>query len=340
MPRNDGSPPPIGKLDFPPDGALERVPQQDTLTEKPTPPAEPSTAHAIARLEASVVRQVEQDCAALVAGGSLQVPTDYSVANAMRSAGLKLLSVTDRNRRPALEVCTPASVVEALFSMVVQGLDPGRDQCHFIVHGNQLACRRSSMGALSVARRAEPALEISTIAVFEGDTITFRTERGVRFVDTHESNPEAVAAGKVVAAYAWASYTDDSRPDRCEYMDIGQIRAAWRQGQGYRGDSPTKPGVHQKFSDEMARKTVRSRICKQIIGESTDKHLAAASRFGQLSAVTVEAGVEAGLKANAGPVLGRPQASAGDPEGIKLGRLALGTATTTQEAAQDPECPF
>ena len=204
MRQNDGSPP-IGELDFPPNGAStldeynERALAKDAkraaaqqATEKPPPPAILLTP-AISRLEAAVIQQVELDCTELVANGSLQVPPGYSVANAMRSAGLKLLGVTDRNKRPALEVCTPASIIEALFSMIVQGLDPGRDQCHFIVHGNQLVCRRSSMGALSVARRAEPALEISSVAVFEGETITFKMVRGVRFVDTHESNPEAVA---------------------------------------------------------------------------------------------------------------------------------------------------
>ena len=219
--------------------------------------------------------------------------------------------------------------------MIVQGLDPGRDQCHFIVHGNQLVCRRSSMGALSVARRAEPALEVSTVAVFEGETITFRMERGVRFVATHESNPEAVAHGKVIGAYAWASYTDSSRPDRCEYMDISQIRSAWKQGQGYRGESTNKPGVHQKFSDEMARKTVRSRICKQIIGESTDRHLTAAARFGQLSAASVEADAEAELKANAGPVIDRPQAPAGEDSATQP---AVDPGTPQTELKD--ECPF
>ena len=118
-----------------------------------------------------------------------------------------------------------------------------------------------------------------------------------------------------------------------------QIRAAWNQGQGYR-ENPNRPGVHQKFTDEMARKTVRSRICKQIIGESTDRHLTAAAGFGSVVSVAAEVDAEAELQANAGPVLEVPLEPTQEPAAADGGTHTAVDTVTTQAAPQDSECPF
>src|SRR5690625_2664860 len=75
----------------------------------------------------------------MLQAGQLHVPADYSPDNALKAAWLNLQEVKDRNKKPALEVCTQASVANALLSMVVQGLDVNKKQGYFIVYGNHLA---------------------------------------------------------------------------------------------------------------------------------------------------------------------------------------------------------
>ena len=51
--------------------------------------------------------------------GELNLPANYSPENAMKSAWLTLQSTTDRNNRPALEVCTKDSIANSLLDMLV-----------------------------------------------------------------------------------------------------------------------------------------------------------------------------------------------------------------------------
>lgn len=46
-----------------------------------------------------------------------------------------------------------------------------------------------------------------------------------------------------------------------EVMNIKQIKQAWKQGFGYKENGN---GTHQKFTDQMAMKTVKNRLLKQI----------------------------------------------------------------------------
>ena len=56
--------------------------------------------------------------------GELHFPPNYSAENAMKAAWLKLQETTDRNGKPALQVCTKDSIANALLKMVVYGLTP------------------------------------------------------------------------------------------------------------------------------------------------------------------------------------------------------------------------
>ena len=51
-----------------------------------------------------------------------------------------------------------------------------------------------------------------------------------------------------------------------EVMNISQIKTAWKKGYGYKENS----GTHKEFTDMMAKKTVTSRACKQIVQQYGD----------------------------------------------------------------------
>ena len=55
------------------------------------------------------------------------LPKGYSAENALKSAYLVLQGVKDRNKRPALEVCTKPSIANTLLNMVIQGLSPAKE---------------------------------------------------------------------------------------------------------------------------------------------------------------------------------------------------------------------
>jgi len=52
-------------------------------------------------------------------------------------------------------------------------------------------------------------------------------------------------------------------------MNITQIKKAWSKGYGYKENG----GVHGDFGDQMAKKTVIGRACKNIINSSDDANL-------------------------------------------------------------------
>ena len=80
----------------------------------------------------------------------LVIAPNYAPANALKSAFFKILKTKDRNKKPALEVCTKDSVANALLEMVTQGLSPAKNQCYFIVYGNELQLQRSYFGTMAV----------------------------------------------------------------------------------------------------------------------------------------------------------------------------------------------
>ena len=63
----------------------------------------------------NIADQVLQKIEGFVKDGGLRLPENYSVANNMKSAWLVLQETTDRNNKPALEVCTKATIANALF---------------------------------------------------------------------------------------------------------------------------------------------------------------------------------------------------------------------------------
>lgn len=217
----------------------------------------------------SVVDLVTKKVQEFVSRGELHLPPDYSAHNAMKAAWLVLQETKDKNGRPALEVCTKNSIANALLDMVVQGLNPAKKQCYFIVYGNKLICQRSYFGSMAVCKQAAGAKEIYAEVVYEGDEFEYEIRKGRRYVRKHVQKLDNIDSKKIVAAYCIVEFGDE-RPDYCEIMSIDQIKKAWAQGQLYKEGGN---GTHQKFTDQMCKKTVINRACKAFINSSSDSHL-------------------------------------------------------------------
>jgi len=153
--------------------------------------------------------------------------------------------------------------------MIVQGLNPAKKQCYFKVYGNKLMCQRSYFGSMHLAKEMGGAKNIYAQVVYKGDDFQYEIVKGRKKVVKHVQKIENISNENIIAAYCVIEF-EDGRPDYTEIMTIDQIKKAWQQSQLYREGGS---GTHQKFTDQMAMKTVINRACKALINSSNDNHL-------------------------------------------------------------------
>lgn len=209
--------------------------------------------------------------------GELDLPENYSAPNALKSAWLILQNTLDKDKHPVLAVCTKASIANTMLDMVVQGLNPAKQQCYFIAYGRILTMARSYLGNKAICLRVDPTLlDIYAECVYEGDELEYEIHLGQRKIIRHKQVLENITGNNIIAAYAIA-VTKEGEPKRTELMTIDEIKIAWSQSrmQPITEKGKLKVGsTHAKFTAEMAKKTVTNRMTKHIISSSDDSSLA------------------------------------------------------------------
>jgi recombination protein RecT len=202
----------------------------------------------------------------LSAKGDLVIPKNYSAENALKSAWLILQGVQDKSYKPALEVCSQASVANALMDMVVQGLNPVKKQCYFVVYGDKLTLMRSYMGTAAVTKRLKGVKDVYANIIYENDEFEFELdlETGLKKITKHKQCFENIDPAKIKGAYAVVVKEDGKH--YIEVMNFNQIKMAWSK-------SKTGGQVHKDFAEEMAKKSVINRACKMVINTSDDSDL-------------------------------------------------------------------
>lgn len=195
----------------------------------------------------------------------VQFPKDYSPENAARSAWLILGETKATGGKMALEVCTPASVANALLKMVTLGLNPIKKQCYFIPYGEKLECMPSYLGAIATAKRyGLKSMHANTI--HEGDDFAYGiSPDGTTQVTKHNQTLDSLKK-PIIGVYAVATMEDKTIDTTI--MTIEDVKKAWAQG-ATKGGSP----AHRNFEGEMAKKSAIGRACKSIISTSDDSSL-------------------------------------------------------------------
>lgn len=218
-----------------------------------------------------IADSVEQKVSQFVKGGQLDLPSDYSPGNAMRSAWLKLQEVQTKDYKPALEVATKDSVANALLSMVVQGLNPEKNQGYFIMYGKKLIFQRSYFGTMAVTKRVTGANEIVGQVIYDGDDVTYDMKNGKIKNLVHKQKFGNIDKSKIIGAYATIVMPNQDE-NYVELMTFDEIKQAWAQSPMWgKGQTEPKSGsTHDKFAQEMAKKTVINRACKNFINSSDD----------------------------------------------------------------------
>lgn len=239
-------------------------------------------------LKERVVGVVETKVRGFIESNQLNLPADYSPENALKSAWLILQQTQDRNKKPVLEVCDNVSVSNALLDMIVQALNPAKKQCYFIAYGKQLVCQRSYFGSVAVAKMFAGVKDVFAQVVWEGDEFEYAIDMGNKSIVKHVQKLENVGSNPV-AAYCVLALDDGSK--YTDIMTFEQVKQAWKQSQMKPVDDKGKikaGSTHDKFQEEMIRKTVINRACKKYINTSSD-HSLLIERFNRTSDVIAEA---------------------------------------------------
>lgn len=259
-----------------------------------------SKANEIALIKKDTVDVVADRVRKFQENGELHFPANYSPENAMKAAWLTIQETYNKDNKPALEVCTRDSIANALLNMVVQGLNPVKKQCYFIVYGNKLTLQRSYFGAMHIAKTVDPNIaDIVAEVIHKGQPFKYAKKNGRTYIVEHQMEL-GDDKKEIVGAYCQVLYKDGS--ENATVMSIDEIMSAWTK-------SPTHPidqngdlkatSTHAQFTGEMAKKTVINRACKSIINSSGDDSLLIeAYRLTEADAAEAQAQEEIEARAN------------------------------------------
>ena len=218
----------------------------------------------LAKQEKTIVDSVQKRIAEMQNSGSIELPNNYSVGNALKSAYLILQETQTSGKKPVLQACTQESIANSLLDMATQGLNPSKDQCYFIAYGNKLTMERGYLGTIALTKRIKGVKDVKGYAVYKDDNfelgfdILTGKQKILEFCPGLNRDPKNLIG-------AFALILGNNEILHTEYMDINQIHKAWEQG-SMKGNS----GAHKNFPDQMAIKTVINRACKFYVSTSDD----------------------------------------------------------------------
>jgi len=211
-----------------------------------------------------IVTDVAKSVRNYVAKGELMLPPNYSPENALKSAWLILQETTNKENRSVLQACSQASIVNCLLDLVVQGLNPSKNQCYFIAYGNKLTCFRSYFGSMAVVKNIAGAKDVYSEIIYDGDEFAYKIENGRKKVINHTQKFANINPDKITGAYCTIVFEEG---EYTEIMSYEEIKTSWEKS---RVDPEREGGVHSMFPGEMCKRTVINRACKKYINSSND----------------------------------------------------------------------
>lgn len=214
-----------------------------------------------------IVQQTQNQIAFLQKEGSLAIPENYSVANALASAQLILQDTKDRNGKSAFDVCSPASIYQSLLNMVLQGLNPAMSQCYFIVYGSQLQMQRSYFGTVTALLRLPNIKKVQAQVVHKGDEFEIGSNDDFETVVTKYIPKIENQDAEIIDAFAVITLADGSKS--YTIMTEKEIKQSWGQSRSRSNN------IQKNFAQEMAKRTVLNRAAKMFINTADDSQMIA-----------------------------------------------------------------
>ena len=188
------------------------------------------------------------------------LPADYNPTNAIKASMLVLQDIKDKSGKPALEVCTQASIQAALFKMLTFGEDVSKVQGYFIVYSNQLQYQESYFGKVLRVRRIFPDWTPVPMIIHEGDSFEYAIDpnTGRKKVLKHEQKLENIDK-PILGGYLYIPCADGGQD--LYVMAAKEIAAAHSKSRG-------GGAVHKQFSTKMYSKTLVSSGCNYILNST------------------------------------------------------------------------
>ena len=206
----------------------------------------------------------------MIENHQLQLPSNYVVGNALKSAYLKLSDAKDKNGDSVLQTCSQPSIANALLKMVILGLNPAKDQAYFVAYGKDLTLMTSYFGKITAIKRIKGVVDVRADVIYEDtDYELIADEFGNDSIKINKPCPlDKRLPEKIVGGWAKIIF-DPTIWGTTEYscvMPMLDIKNAWNQG-ATKGNSP----AHKNFTGEMVKKTVINRCIKNYINSRDDQ---------------------------------------------------------------------
>lgn len=198
-----------------------------------------------------------------LAQANFNFPKDYNYVNAIKMSVLKLQELKDKDKRPALEVCTAASIQSELFKMAAKGLNLAYNQAYAVVRGNQLCIDPGYFGNVLMVKRIFPDWEPMPHSIREGDEYVTEVDpktgkkKLVKHVQKLENLDKPFIGGYI--------YLPSKDGEMYLYeMTRKQILTAWSKS------SSKEQSVHKQFDEKMLGKTLVNSGCTMIINSTPE----------------------------------------------------------------------
>lgn len=196
----------------------------------------------------------------------LVLPPDYNVQNAVISSYLII------KQNPKLAECTKDSIASSLVDMATMGLNASKNQCYFIPYDGKLQLQPSYFGKIMAIKRIKGVIDVRADVIYKGTEYELKVdEYGNDEIVIIKACPLEERKNENLVG-AWCKIiTDESIWGSKTYsciMTMEQIQKAWNQG-ATKGNSP----AHKNFADEMAKKSVINRCCKNFVNSAKDQDI-------------------------------------------------------------------
>lgn len=196
----------------------------------------------------------------------LVLPQDYNVQNAVISSYLII------KQDPKLNGCTKDSIASTLVDMATMGLSASKKQCYFIPYGGQLQLSPSYFGKIMAIKRIKGVVDVRADVIYKGTEYELINDEygndDIKIISPcslEERNFDNIIGAWcriILDKEVWGSESYVS------IMTMDQIRKSWNQG-SMKGQSP----AHKNFTDEMAKKSVINRCCKNFVNSAKDNDI-------------------------------------------------------------------
>ena len=211
---------------------------------------------------------------------AIAVPKGYNIGNEVSSLIFAISQVKDKDGRSALEICSPAQVMNEVKDCIVQGLSVSKKHVYPIIYGGQLSLQRSYYGTLAALSYMFPYLQVYANVLYEGDEYDLITDDLMGFTYVTNVRSKIENHDKPIIA-AYGNIIDTRTKERVYglVMSWNEIQKNWAKSK----TPPEKNSVQKDFPQEMAKRTLINRMCKMFVNSGANTNTEQVGAFNRLT---------------------------------------------------------